>query len=153
MPVYLAVLAVQTLALLCAFFSGPVAFAVIFATFRFLAGTASHGDEGGYAFEGAGVSEVGHLLRLVDLELAVGLVAATHAQTLLVAEPSLGEALTVHLETVDLGALAAGMGQLPRREIEGGDGSQDVVVLGKLGFVDQQVEQVLARGVPADVLF
>lgn len=152
MSMYLAVLTVQTLTLLCALFSGPVAFAVILAAFRFLTGTASHGHEGRYVFEGARVSEVGHLLRLVDLELAAGLVAATHTQTLLVAEPSLRKTLTVHLQTVDLSALAAGVGLLAGREVEGCDGAEDVGVLGELGFVDEQVEQILAGGVPADFL-
>jgi hypothetical protein len=141
-PVYLAVLAVQALTLLRALFSGPVAFAVILAALRFLTGAATHGHEGGYAFEGAGVPKVGHLLGLVDLELAAGLVAAADAQTLLVAEPSLREALTVHLETVDLGALAAGvgLGLLAGGEVKGSDGAEDVVVLRELGFVDEQVE-------------
>lgn len=53
------------------------------------------------------MSEIGHLLRLVDLELAVRLVAAADALTPLIAEPSLREALAVHLQAVDLGALAA----------------------------------------------
>lgn len=153
MSVYLPVLAVQALTLLCALLSSPVAFAVILAALRFLTRTASHGDKGGYAFEGAGVSEVGHLLRLVDLELAVGLVAAADAQTFLVAEPSLGETFTVHLEAVDLGTLAAGMGLLPWGKVESADGAEDVVVLWELGFIDEQVEQILVGRVPADVQF
>jgi hypothetical protein len=81
--------------------------AVVLSTLRFLASAPSLGDEGRDALEGAGVSEVGQLLGLVDLELAVFVVAAIVALALLIAEAAFGEALAVHLQAVDFGALAA----------------------------------------------
>lgn len=43
------------------------------------------------------MAEVGHLLGLIDLEVAFWFVAAAGALTSLVTEPALGEALAVHL--------------------------------------------------------
>jgi hypothetical protein len=51
--------------------------------------------------------KIGHLLRLVDLKLTVRFVAAADALTPLIAKSSLREALAIHLQAVDLCALAA----------------------------------------------
>jgi hypothetical protein len=74
-----AVLTVQTLTFLRAFLASAVALAVVFLALRFLASAATHRHEGRNALESPRVSEVGHLLSLVYLECAVGLVAATDA--------------------------------------------------------------------------
>jgi hypothetical protein len=88
--------------------------------------------------------KVCQLLSLVDLQPALLLVAAVVALASLVAEPPLGEALAVHFETVYFGALATGMGVLARREVHVRNGAQDVLVIGKLvGLLDELVEEIL----------
>jgi hypothetical protein len=101
------VLAGQTLTLLTALDSRTEAFTVILATGRFLAGTLSFGDESWHSLESTRVAVVGHLLRLVDVQLVVWCIAATRALTPLITHPPLGETLAVHLQTVDLRTLAS----------------------------------------------
>ena len=86
--------------------------------------------------------EVGHLLRLVDLEVAFRFVAAAGALASLVAEPALGEALAVHLEAVDFGALAARVALAARGEVEFVDGAAHVLRRAAVVLVDEHVEEV-----------
>lgn len=123
MMMYLAVLAVQTITFLRAFLPRSITLAVVLSALRFLAGAATHGNEGRNALEGAGVAEVGHLLGLVDLELAANFVAAADAEAFLIAESSLGEALTVHFEAVNFAALAALRGLMAGRQVEAANGA------------------------------
>lgn len=88
------------------------------------------------------MTEVGHLLGLVDLEVAFRFVAAAGALASLVAEPALGEALAVHLETVDFGALAARVVLATRREVEFVDGSTHVLRRAAVVLLDEHVEEV-----------
>lgn len=104
---WLPVLAGQAFAFLTALDPRAEALAVIFAAGRFLAGTLAFGDESWDSLEGARVAVVGQLLRLVDVELVVRGVAATRALTPLIAHPPLRETLAVHLQAVDLRALAS----------------------------------------------
>lgn len=85
MMVRFSILTIQAFTLLCALLPGSVAFTVIFAAFRFLTRAASHRHKGRDAFEGPGMSEVGHLLGLVNLDLAAMFVTATVAQAFLIA--------------------------------------------------------------------
>lgn len=85
MMVRFSILTVQAFTFLCALLPSSVAFTVIFAAFRFLTRAASHRHEGRDAFEGPRMSEVGHLLGLVYLDLATMLVTATVAQAFLIA--------------------------------------------------------------------
>ena len=85
MMVRFSILTIQALTLLCTLLPSPIAFTVIFAAFRFLARATPHRHKGGNAFEGPRMSEVGHLLRLVYLDLATMLVTAAVAQAFLIA--------------------------------------------------------------------
>ena len=122
------VLAHHALALLAALCACAEAVAVVFAAARFLAGALALRDPGRHALEGAGMPEVGYLLRLVDLQAAMLLIAAEVALAALVAKPALGEALAVHFEAVDFAALAA-LELLARGEVELRDGAQEVAVV------------------------
>ena len=88
------------------------------------------------------MAEVGHLLGFVDLEMAFWPVAATGALTSLVTEPALGEALAVHLETVDFGTFATRMVLAARREVEFIDGSAHFLRRAAVVLVDEHVEEV-----------
>lgn len=85
MMVRFSILAIQAFTLLCTLFPSSVAFTVIFAAFRFLTRATPHRHKGRDAFEGPGMSEVGHLLSLVYLDLATMFVTATVAQAFLIA--------------------------------------------------------------------
>lgn len=140
--VRLAVLAHEALALFSALHSCAVALAVIFAAAGLLAGALAFWHEGRYSLEGAGVPEVRQLLRLVDLQPALGFVAAGVAVAALSADPPLREALAVHFQAVDFGALTSRLA-LPRREVELGNRPQHLCPLSRpLLFLDQQVEQI-----------
>ena len=85
MRVRFSILAIQAITLLCTLFPSSVAFTVIFAAFRFLTRATSHRYKGRDAFEGPRMSEVSHLLSLVNFDLATMLVTATVAQAFLIA--------------------------------------------------------------------
>lgn len=97
------------------------------------------------------MAKVGHLLGFVDLEVAFWFVAAAGALASLVAEPALGEALAVHLETVDFGALAAWVILAARGKVEFIDGTDDVVRRAAVVLVDEHVKEV-AMGARVGVL-
>ena len=92
------------------------------------------------------MSEVGQLLSLEYLQPALVLVTTIVAFASLVAEPPLGEALTVHFETIYFGTLAALGLVLAGRQVHLGYGAQDMLIIGKLVvFLDEQVEEILSR--------
>ena len=146
MVVGFTVLAHYTLALLSALDAGPETVAIVFPTFWFFARTPPLWDEGRDSLEGARVPEVGNLLGFVYMELAVLLVATIVALASLIAEPPFGEALAVHFEAVDLGALAALRRVLAGGEVHMRNGAQYMLIIWKFRVVlDQKVEEVLAR--------
>lgn len=106
MLVDLPVLAVQALALLGALLARSKALTVVFATLRFFTSASLQRHQGRYAFECSWMPEVGKLTCLVDLNLAVMLIAAIVAYTLLIAELTLRKTFTVHLQAVYFTAFA-----------------------------------------------
>jgi hypothetical protein len=145
MTMGLAVVAVQALAVFSAFHASPITLAVVFATGGLLTGASAQGYEGRHPLESSRMSIVGHLLRLVDVELAVSLVAAGIAFALLIAESALGETLAVHLEAIDFGALAARVVLAARGKIEFRDSAQNIlVVLPREVLVQEFVEKISA---------
>lgn len=86
------------------------------------------------------------MLGLVNLKSAFLLVTAIEALAFFVADPSLGEALAVHLEAVDFGAFAALLVALSRRQVHLGDGADEVFVAwGLVVFFDELVEEVFVE--------
>jgi hypothetical protein len=89
------------------------------------------------------VPEIGHLLSLVDLVLAVCFVAAAGALTLLVADPPLREAFAVHFEAVDLGALAPRVALHTGRQVELGNSAHHILVLHVATLlINEQIEEI-----------
>lgn len=118
MAVWLPILAQNALTFFTAFHPGSVAFTVIFAARRFLASTSLLRHEGRNSLKSPRVSEVRHLLSLVNLVLALRFVATARTFASLITNFSLGKALAIHLQAVDFGAFAARLALKPWREIE-----------------------------------
>lgn len=146
MGVRFAILAHYTFTFLSTFHSSSIAFAIIFATLRLLASASPLRHKGRNTFECSRVPEVGQLLSFVDVKPAFFLVATIVALASLIADPTLGEALTVHLQAVYFGALAARVRVLSRREVHVRNGAEDVLIIGKfVGLFDELVEKILIR--------
>ena len=90
------------------------------------------------------MSEVCHLLRLVDVQLVSGSIAATGAFAALVADATFGEAFAIHLQTVDFRTFATGMRLLPRGKVQLRDGSHDLLFfcIGSFLVNEKQVEEI-----------
>lgn len=86
---------------------GPETLTVIFTATWFLAGTATQRHESRDTLECPRMSEIGHLSSFINRYFIFQLVTARDAFTALAADLPLGEALTVHLQTVNFGAFAA----------------------------------------------
>ena len=114
---WFAILAGKTLALLTALYSRSEALTVILTASRLLASALAFRNESRHSFECSGVAVIGHLLRLVDVKVMAGGVTAASAFAALIANTSLSEALTVHFQAVDLGALAPRCLLLPWRQV------------------------------------
>lgn len=115
MVVRLAILAHHALAFFSAFDSRPVAVTVVLFTFRFFTSTLALRHKSRHPLKRARVPEVSQLLGLVDMQLTVFSIATVVAFAFFSANAPFRETLTIHFETVYLGALAALVTALPRR--------------------------------------
>ena len=104
-----AVVAVDALALRAAFYARSEALTVIFAAWWFFTGASFGGDEGRHSHEMPWISVVCHLLGVVYGVAVSGVVLASCADAIFVAESALREAFAVQFETVYFCALAAGV--------------------------------------------
>lgn len=107
MAVRLTVLTVLAFAVFCALQTQTKAFAVLFATHRFLARALAHGSPGRHTLEMARVPVVCQLFGLQDLGLVAGLVVAARALAGSSALPAVGKALAVKFQASNFRALAA----------------------------------------------
>ena len=103
----LAILAGNALTILPALHPCAVAVTVILDTPGLLAGALPLWYECRDTLESARVSEVGNLSGFVDLQFCSHLVAAAGTLAAVSTDPPFGEALAVHFEAVNFGALAA----------------------------------------------
>lgn len=90
------------------------------------------------------MSEVCHLLCLVDVQLVSRSIAATDAFAALVADSTFREAFAIHLQTVDFGTFTTGMCLLPRGKVQLRDGSHDLLFFCVWSFLvdEKQVEEI-----------
>jgi hypothetical protein len=147
MAMRLAVVAVQTLAVFSALHTSAITLAVVFPTGGLLTGASAQGYEGRHPLESSRVPIVGHLLRLVDVELAAILVAAGIAVALLIAESALREALAVHLEAINFGALATRVVLAAGRQVQLRDSAQNILVVLPGEVLLQQFVEKISAGV------
>jgi hypothetical protein len=91
--------------------------------------------------------KVCQLLRFKYVQLAILLVAATIALTPLRAKSPLRKTLAIHLQTVNLGALAALVRLLAWGEVHLRDCSENIIVFDGLStFIYEEVEKILCVG-------
>ena len=142
---WFAVLTHYAFTLLCALNSCTEAITIILSTLWFLTSTPPLGYKRWNSFKSARMSKVGKLLCLIDMQLAAIFVRAIIALTFLVAKPPFRKTLAVHLETIDLCALAALVLMLARGEVHVWNGAQDMLFIQIFWiFLDELVKEVLA---------
>lgn len=110
-------MAVTALAIFCAFKPCIITLAIFFLTQRFFTGTFPGGHIGRHSLKIVRLPVIDNTFGPIDLFFISESITATNAHTVLIAHLALGEALAVQLEAIDFGALAAWVGQLPRRQI------------------------------------
>jgi hypothetical protein len=90
-----AILASIALAVLRAFEPSTKTLTILLATLGLLTGTLAQGHKGRNIRKEARISPISNLLGLINLMLITRLIATTHTNTILVADPTPGKAFTI----------------------------------------------------------